>query len=55
MPIGTASARLKKAIMFDLIKRLELDTCFVCNYRITNVDDLSVEHKKPWLDSIEHV
>ena len=51
MPIGTATARLKKMILFDLIKRLELDKCFICKKKIKTVQELSVEHKIPWLHS----
>jgi hypothetical protein len=47
----TASATLKKMIMFDLIKRLELNYCFQCGCEIKIVSELSIEHKIPWLDS----
>jgi hypothetical protein len=47
---GTASARLKKALMFSLVVRLSLDICFRCNCRIETPDDLSVDHKQPWLN-----
>ena len=49
MPHGTATNRLRKMIMFDLLKRLGEDFCYRCENIIENVDDLSVEHKKPWL------
>jgi hypothetical protein len=48
MPIGTASARLKKLILFDCLQRLNEAWCFQCEFAIENVDDLSIEHKKPW-------
>lgn len=48
---GTASSVLKKMIMFDLIKRLNLNVCFQCGNIIDTVDELSIEHKIPWLDS----
>lgn len=53
MPIGTASSKLKKNILFSLIQKLGLDTCFQCNKPIETVKELSVEHKEPWLDSID--
>ena len=51
MPFGTASARLKKQIMFMLIKKLGEDICYRCGTKIESVDELSVEHKKGWLNS----
>ena len=51
MPFGTASARLKKQIMFMLIKKLGEDICYRCGNKIEDVDELSVEHKKGWLNS----
>ena len=51
MPIGTASAILRKNIMFALIRQLDLDICFQCGERIEGADELSIEHKVPYLDS----
>ena len=51
MPHGTAANKLRKSIMFALIAETEKDTCFQCGKRIEDVDNLSVEHKIPWLDS----
>ena len=50
MPYGTACGRLRKIIMFHLIQKLKLDTCVRCKKLITNINDLSIEHIKPWLD-----
>lgn len=50
MPIGTASARLRKRIIFSLLKRLDETSCFKCGEEILKPDDLSIEHKLPWLD-----
>jgi HNH endonuclease len=55
MPYGTARNRLNKAIMFELMKRCKLDICYQCKKKINLVDDLSVEHKIPWLDSEDPV
>lgn len=49
MPFGTASARLKKNIMFALLKKHSEDVCFQCSKQIMTVDELSVEHKDPWM------
>ena len=51
MPIGTASARLKKIIMFDLIKKLNQNICFQCGKIIETEENLSIEHKIPYLHS----
>ncbi len=48
---ATASNRLKKNIMFQMMQELGKDNCFQCGEKIEYVVDLSVEHKIPWLDS----
>lgn len=50
MPMGTAAHRLRKMIMFDLIQKTNQDFCFVCDERIETPEELSIEHKRPWLD-----
>ena len=47
---STAQHRLRKKILFMLVQKLKLDTCFQCKNLIVEIDDLSIEHKKPWLD-----
>ena len=47
---STAQHKLRRKIMFMLIQRLKLDECYQCNKLIVDVDDYSIEHKKPWLD-----
>jgi hypothetical protein len=49
MSHGTASHRLKKLILFNLLQELGRDGCFVCGEKISDVEALSIEHKKPWL------
>lgn len=52
MSFGTASNRLKKMILFALVKsRSGLDRCYRCGESIESVEELSIEHKEPWLDS----
>ena len=53
MPIGTASARLRKAIMFKLIQSAHEDICYRCHRKIEDARDLTIEHKVPWLDSYD--
>ena len=51
MPHGTACNKLRKNILFDLLCKLDYNVCYKCDDQIENVDDLSIEHIKPWLDS----
>ena len=48
IPFGTATNKLKKKILFSLIKQLKLDICFHCNLPILTENELSIEHKIPW-------
>jgi hypothetical protein len=49
MPYGTARNKLNKLIMFNLVQILDLDVCHHCGGKIESEENLSVEHKKPWL------
>lgn len=49
MPGGTAQARLKKAILFKYVQMAGDDICFRCHNKIASIDELSIEHKQPWL------
>ena len=51
MPFGTAQNKLRKAIMFQMIQRVSLDVCFQCGKKIETIDELSIEHKIPWMNS----
>ncbi len=51
MPIGTASNKLKKNLLFELVKKCELDTCYRCGNKIETVKEFSIEHKISWYDS----
>ena len=48
MPHGTASYRLRKMVLFDLLRKHGENICFRCAEKIKAVDDLSIEHKQPW-------
>lgn len=50
MKFGTAAHRLKKLIMFRLIQKTGEDNCHQCGERIASADELSIEHKSPWMD-----
>lgn len=51
MPQGTAANKLRKSILFSLLKISNLNICFQCNEEIKDISELSIEHKIPWLDS----
>ncbi len=51
MPNGTAAARLRKSILFHIIKKAGDNICYQCGMEIIYEDELSIEHKLPWLDS----
>lgn len=48
MPHGTANSRLRKNILFHLLKKHGENVCFKCGQVIDKVEDLSIEHKLPW-------
>jgi hypothetical protein len=55
MPLGTARNRLVKQIMFDLVKKTDNNLCHHCGLEITDIKDLSIEHKQSWLHSDDPV
>ncbi|MCA1817025.1 MAG: hypothetical protein LC746_11570 [Acidobacteria bacterium] len=48
MPHGTASGRLRKIILFNLLQKHDENVCFKCSKVIARADELSIEHKQPW-------
>ena len=48
MPHGTAGNRLRKLILFDLLRRHGEKVCFKCAEVIETPEQLSIEHKEPW-------
>lgn len=51
MPFGTASNRLRKMVLFQLLKEYNRNFCYQCGKEISSVEELSIEHKEPWLYS----
>ena len=49
MSFSTADYRLKKLILFSLLQKLNEDFCYRCGLQIETSEDLTVEHKEPWL------
>ncbi len=50
MSFGTASNRLRKMVLFDLLKRHDENVCYRCEEIIDSCDSLSMEHKEAWLN-----
>jgi hypothetical protein len=50
MPFGTAQARLRKSILFNLLKKHSENICCRCLNSIDDIKELSIEHIKPWED-----
>lgn len=48
MPHGTAANRLRKMLLFRQLKKHNENVCVRCSEEIETVDELSVEHIKPW-------
>ena len=51
MPVGTASHKLRKLILFTLLRQCNKDTCHRCDETIETIEELSIEHVTAWLDS----
>lgn len=49
MNVGTATARLKKNLMFVMAQRLGEDVCYRCDNKIETPEEMSIDHKKSWL------
>lgn len=48
---ASATRKLTRMILFDQAKRLGDAVCFKCGKDIEAAEDLSIEHKTPWLSS----
>jgi len=53
MPIGTASGRLRKLLVFHMSVKLGENVCYRCGEKICGADDLSIDHIVDWLDSTD--
>ena len=51
MSYGKAIHHLRMQILFSLLEKSGENTCFKCSGRITSCNELSIEHKEPWLDN----
>jgi hypothetical protein len=50
-PFGTASNKLRKEILFHYVKLANHNFCFQCKEEIVNINEFSIDHKVPYLDS----
>ena len=48
MPHGTAVSKLRKNVLFHLLKKHNENMCIRCHKPIYTSDELSMEHLKPW-------
>lgn len=48
MPFGTATARLRKTLLFTMAQRLGEDVCYRCGNVIESESEFSIEHKTAW-------
>lgn len=55
MNVGKANAILRKRILFSLVKKCGLDTCFRCKKALDSVEDFTIDHKDSWLHSADPV
>jgi hypothetical protein len=51
MPFGTATGRLRKALLYDLAKKCGADVCFRCSEAIETLEEFSIEHKISWFNA----
>ena len=52
---GAACNRLRKNVLFYLLSKYGENICYRCQEYITSPDELSMEHKIPWLNSANPV
>lgn len=50
MPLGTAVGRLRKLVLFEILKRHCENVCYRCAKIIESAEQLSLDHKVAWLD-----
>jgi len=51
MNFSTASNRLRKLLLFELVKKCNMDKCHRCGELIESAKELSIDHEKDWLHS----
>lgn len=51
MSFSTASNRLRKMVMFQLVQQCGRNNCHRCGEKIDDIDNFSIEHMEEWLHS----
>ena len=46
-----AANRLRKQLLFKYVRKCGENICYRCGLEIATVEEFTIEHKKPWLDS----
>lgn len=52
MPKSNAEYKLKKHIMLNLLFKTKENICYRCNEPIMTIEDLSIDHKKNWINAL---
>ena len=47
---STANYRMQRQLLFHLLKKHGENVCFRCGGRIETYTDMTIDHKKPWLE-----
>ena len=48
IPWGTANGRMRKMLIWHLVTKFELGSCYRCDEKINTIEELSIEHKEAW-------
>lgn len=51
MNYGAAQGRLYRLVLFTVVQKAGLDTCYRCGKKIKTARELSIDHKEPWYKS----
>jgi hypothetical protein len=55
MPFGTATARLRKSLLFYVAGLANLLDCYRCGELIETEEEFTIEHKVAWFNSVDPV
>jgi hypothetical protein len=48
MPLGTATHKLRKMVILELLKQLKRSNCCRCKLPIQTAEEMSMDHIEPW-------
>lgn len=49
MGVASATGKLRKLLLYEFARRLNLISCYRCHRTIESIDEFTVDHKKNWL------